>query len=213
YRFRSGDADSPVGRTRTFPAPGAASPRVRFGVVSCNSFEAGHFTAFEHLLREDPDLVIHLGDYIYEGPSGPKAFRKHLGPECKTLEAYRSRYAQYRTDAALRAVHAAAPWLVTPDDHEFDNNYANDISEEKTVKREDFLLRRAAAYQAYYENMPLRLSSLPKGPDMQLYRRLPWGTLADFHVLDTRQYRTDQPYGDGNKPPGPDVMDPKGTIL
>ncbi|MBI3857226.1 MAG: alkaline phosphatase D family protein [Planctomycetes bacterium] len=213
YRFRAGDAESPVGRTRTFPAPGTASPRVRFGVASCSNFEQGFFTAYEHLLREDPAFVIHLGDYIYEGAGQDKKPRKHLGKECTTLEQYRSRYAQYRTDAALRALHAAVPWLVTPDDHEFDNNCANDISEEKGVLPADFLKRRAAAYQAYYENTPLRLGSLPKGPDMQLYRRLPWGRLADFHVLDTRQYRTDQPYGDGNKPPGPDLMDPKGTIM
>jgi alkaline phosphatase D len=213
YRFQVGDAISAVGRTRTAPAAGAAKDRVRFGVASCNHFETGLFTAFDHMVREDFDLVLHLGDYIYEGAGADKRVRKHLGLECATLEGYRQRYAQYKTDPALQALHASAPWLFTPDDHEFDNNCAGAISEEKNVGPEEFLKRRAAAYQAMYENMPLRLAARPKGPDMVLYRRVGWGGLADFFVLDTRQYRTDQPCGDGNKPPAPEVMDPKGTLM
>ena len=218
YRFRVGDAWSDVGRTRTTPAPGAAPARVRFGVASCNSFQDGHFTAFDHMLAENFDLVFHLGDYIYEGPSPANKVRKHLGPECMTLDAYRQRYAQYKTDPALRALHAAAPWVFTPDDHEFDNNCAGAIPElpkpgEPKVSTEDFLKRRAAAYQAMYENMPLRLASRPQGPDMQLYRKIAWGRLADFFVLDTRQYRTDQPSGDGNKPPAPEQLDPNGSLM
>ena len=213
YRFRAGDARSPVGRTRTLPAPDAAPGRVRFAVASCNHLEHGLFTVFEHMLRDDPDLVIHLGDYIYEGAGQDKKVRKHVGPECTTLDGYRTRYAQYKGDPALQALHAAAPWLVTPDDHEFDNNCAGAVSEEKQVGPAEFLKRRAAAYQAYYEHMPLRLASLPKGPDMQLYRRLAWGRLADVHMLDTRQHRTDQPCGDGNKVPCAEVMDPNATLM
>jgi len=218
YRFRVGDHQSDVGRTRTAPPAGSSPARVRFGVASCNSFQDGFFTAFDHMVREEFDLVFHVGDYIYEGPGDPKRVRHQLGPECTTLDLYRRRYAQYKTDEALQALHAAAPWVFTPDDHEVANNWAGAIPElpkpgEPTVTTEDFLKRRAAAYQAMYENMPLRLAARPLGPDMQLYRRLSWGRLADFFVLDTRQYRTDQPCGDGNKPPSPEVMDPKGTLM
>lgn len=213
YRFRVGDEESPLGRTRTLPAPGSLPERLRFALASCQHLEHGWFGAYQHMLREDVDLVIHVGDYIYESAGADKKVRKHLGKECKTLEEYRQRYAQYKADPDLIAMHAAAPWLVTPDDHEFDNNCAGDISEEKTVDRESFLKRRAAAYQAYYEHMPLRRTSVPRGPDMLLYRKLAWGTLAELFALDTRQYRTDQPCGDGNKPPSPDVLDPRGTML
>ncbi len=213
YRFRAGGAQRPVGRARTSPPPGALPSRFRFALASCQHYEQGLFTAYEHMLREDVDLVIHVGDYIYEGAPQPNRPRRHVGPECTTLEGYRARYGQYKSDPALRAMHAAAPWLVTPDDHEFDNNCAGSVSEEKHVSPSDFLRRRAAAYQAYYEHMPLRRAALPQGPDMLLHRRVPWGRLADFFVLDTRQYRSDQPCGDGNKPPAPEVLDPRGSIL
>jgi len=213
YRFRVGDEESPVGRTRTLPPPDARPGRVRVAVASCNHFETGLFTAFRHMLREDPDLVLHLGDYIYEQAGVDKRPRKHLGKECTTLQDYRTRYAQYKLDPDLQALHAAAPWLVTPDDHEVDNNYAGAISEEPKVTPAEFLVRRAAAYRAYYEHMPLRHAALPKGPDMLLYRRIAWGRLADFFVLDTRQYRTDQPCGDGNKPPCDQTMDPNATLM
>ena len=213
YRFRVGDQPSPVGRTRTLPAPGVVPARLRFGLASCQHLETGWFTAYQHMLKEDVDLVLHVGDYIYEGAGADKKVRKHLGPECKTLNQYRQRYAQYKADPDLKAMHAAAPFVVTPDDHEFDNNCAGDISEEKDVDKAAFLQRRAAAYQAYYEHMPLRRTSIPRGPDMLLYRKLAWGRLAELFVLDTRQYRSDQPCGDGNKPPSAEVLDPKGTLL
>lgn len=213
YRFTAGTETSPKGRTRTLPVAGATPERMRFAVASCQHLETGFFTAYEHMLREELDLVVHLGDYIYEGAGKEKQVRKHLGPEATTLAGYRNRYAQYKSDTALQAMHAAAPWLVTWDDHEFDNNCAGDISEEKGVSPENFLLRRAAAYQAYYEHMPLRRSALPRGPDMLLYRRVAFGQLADFFVLDTRQYRTDQPCGDGNKAPCEGTLDPQATLL
>jgi len=213
YRFDAGGDASPVGRTRTLPDLRSLPDSLRFAFASCQHFETGLYTAYEHMLREDLDLVVHLGDYIYEGPGRDGQLRKHVGPELDSVEDYRRRYAQYRTDPALRAMHAAAPWLVTWDDHEFDNNYANAVSEEKDVRPEPFLRRRARAYQAYYEAMPLRRRSVPRGPDLKLYRRVYWGRLAQFFVLDTRQYRTDQPCGDGNKPPCPEVMDPRATLL
>lgn len=213
YQFKAGAETSPKGRTRTMPAADTAPERLRFAFASCQHFETGYFTAYEHMLREDLDLVVHLGDYIYEGAAKDNGVRKHMGAELDSLDDYRNRHAQYKTDGALQAMHAALPWLVTWDDHEFDNNCAGDISEEKDVTRELFLERRARAYQAFYEHMPLRRSSLPQGPNMQLYRRIAFGRLAEFFVLDTRQYRTDQPCGDGTKPACEGMLDPQATLL
>ncbi|HVX15760.1 MAG TPA: alkaline phosphatase D family protein [Pirellulales bacterium] len=213
YQFRAAGETSPKGRTRTAPAADARPERLRLAFASCQHFEAGLYTAYEHMLREDLDLVIHLGDYIYEYAAEQSHVRRHIGGELSSLVDYRNRHAQYKSDPALQAMHAAVPWIVTWDDHEVDNNYANAISEEKGVTPEEFLVRRAAGYQAYYEHMPLRRAALPKGADMLLYRRVPWGTLAEFFVLDTRQYRTDQPCGDGNKPPCDAMLDPNATLL
>jgi alkaline phosphatase D len=213
YQFRSGGEVSPKGRTKTAPAADAIPAAIRFAFASCQHYEQGYFTAFEHMAREDLDLVLHLGDYIYEYVGKEKQVRKHAGAELDSVDDYRNRYAQYRMDRALQAAHAAAPWIVTPDDHEFDNNYAGSVSEEPGVSREAFLKRRARAYQAYYEHMPLRRGALPDGPAMRLYRRMAFGKLAEFFVLDTRQYRTDQPCGDGNKPPCAAVYDPQATLL
>jgi alkaline phosphatase D len=213
YRFAVGNEVSPVGRGRTMPADGTTPDRLRFAFASCQHWEAGHFTAYEHMAKSDLDLIFHLGDYIYEGP-GRKGVRTHTGTsEIKSLLDYRNRHAQYKTDAFLQAVHAKCPWMVTWDDHEVDNNYANDISEEEKVDPRDFLKRRANAYQAYYEHMPLRHDSIPSGPAMKLYRRVRFGNLAEFSVLDTRQYRSDQPNGDGLKPLGKTPIDPLATML
>jgi alkaline phosphatase D len=212
-RFHAADATSPAGRTRTAPAPDTLPDAIRFAFASCQHYESGLYTAYEHMAREDLDLVIHLGDYIYEGARGRNGVRQHVGGELYTLDDYRNRHAQYKTDAHLQATHAAFPWLVTWDDHELDNNCAGAISEQRDVSPEEFLQRRAAAYQAYYEHMPLRKPARPKGPDMRLYRGVPFGRLVDFSVLDTRQYRTDQPCGDGNKPPCDGVFDTAATLL
>ncbi|MEK7953469.1 alkaline phosphatase D family protein [Luteolibacter soli] len=214
YQFKAGAEISPPGRARTLAGPGASlsetSP-LKMTFASCQHFESGFYTAYQHMLAESPDLVFHLGDYIYEGSGRDGQVRKHNSAEIMTLEDYRNRHAQYRSDPSLQAMHAAAPWVVTWDDHEVDNNYANDIPEEKgPMEHEAFLRRRAAAYQAYYEHMPLRAACVPKGPGMKLYRSVRHGSLVDFHVLDTRQYRTDQPNHDKN---GPASMDPNGTLM
>ncbi|MGB0328240.1 MAG: alkaline phosphatase D family protein [Akkermansiaceae bacterium] len=214
YRFKSGGATSPTGRTRTLPTPDASPDKLRFAVTSCQNFEQGLFTAYQQMVADQPDFVFHLGDYIYEYASGRNGkVRKHHGPEIETLDQYRSRYAQYRSDKDLQAMHAACPWFVTWDDHEFDNNCANDISEQRNVKPAEFLLRRANAYQAYYEMMPLRTSSLPVGPKLSLYRKGNFGTLAEFFILDTRQYRTDQPNDDRKSPLNAAALDPRNTLL
>jgi len=216
YRFDVGDASSPIGRTRTAPAANATPDRYRFAFVSCQHYENGYYTAYDHLTREDVDLVAHLGDYIYEYANNPAAnpapVRPHQPWECVTLEQYRNRYALYKSDPALQAAHAAFPWFVTWDDHEVKNNYAGDVSPANDP-RDQFLLRRAAAYQAYYEHQPLRKASIPKGPDMLLYRTLNAGQLARFHILDTRQYRSDQSCDDGIKPACPAWSDSTRVML
>ena len=199
YRFRSGDVDSPIGRTRTLPAPDATPPQLRFAFASCQHYETGLYTAYEHMAAQDFDLVVHLGDYIYEGKGREGQVRKHQGGKLQTLADYRVRHAQYRSDPLLHGMHARCPWFVTWDDHEVENNYADAISQDPKVSPEQFLTQRAAAYQAYYEAMPLRRTSRPTGSRLQLYRRASYGRLAELFVLDTRQYRTDQPNGDGRK--------------
>jgi alkaline phosphatase D len=194
YRFRVGSWESPVGRTKTAPQASADIERVRLAFASCQQWEHGYFTAHRHLAQEDVDAVLFLGDYIYEYAAQENAVRPVVGPETTTLEGYRQRYAQYKTDPDLQASHAAFPFIVTWDDHEVDNDYANDVSQDNDP-REPFLRRRAAAYQAYFEHMPLRSVRRPRGPDMPLYRSLPFGRLVDLSVLDTRQYRTPKPCG------------------
>ncbi|WP_223594583.1 alkaline phosphatase D family protein [Neobacillus bataviensis] len=217
YRFKSGNELSPVGRTKTLPKAGTSVSHLNFAFVSCQQFEHGYYTAYQHLAKEELDLVFHLGDYIYEyGPNEYVAstgnVRTHSGPEIKTIEDYRNRYAQYRSDEHLKAAHAAFPWVVTWDDHEVENNYANVIPE-KGQSVEEFIIRRAAAYQAYYEHMPLRRSSLPHGADMKIYRNFEYGDLASFFVLDTRQYRDDQANGDTSSPQTAESLDPKRTLM
>jgi len=195
YRFHAGSEVSPAGRTKTAPAAGSAVDRLRFAVCGCNHFEAGFFTAFRRIAAAQFDFVFHTGDYIYEGRAdggrSAAVVRQHHGQEIYTVVDYRNRYAQYKSDPDLHAAHASAPFVMTWDDHEVDNDYAGDTDENDTPA-EVFLLRRAAAYQAYYESMPLRHSTMPTGPAMRLYRPLRFGTLVDFSVLDTRQYRSNQ---------------------
>jgi alkaline phosphatase D len=199
YQFKVANEFSPIGRTRTAPALGSPVDQLNFAFASCQDWQNGFFPAFRRMAEEDLDFVVHLGDYIYEYGPDPNGPRQHNGPEIVSLTDYRNRHALYKTDPSLQAVHAAFPWIVTWDDHEVENNYADEIPEENQ-SRQAFIRRRAAAYQAYYEHMPLRSFARPVGPDMQLYRRFTFGNLAEVNVLDTRQYRSDQPCGDGLGP-------------
>ena len=195
YQFEALGAQSPVGQSRTAPALHAMAS-ARLGFVSCSHWERGYFSAYRHLAQEHPDLVFFLGDYIYDSSyaaDSGKIIRPHGSGNAVSLADYRNRYALYKTDPDLQALHAAAPSVVTWDDHEVQNDYANRWSQDPKIAVTQFLQQRAAAYQAYYEHMPLRASSLPKGPDMRIYRRLDYGRLARFHVLDGRQYRSEQP--------------------
>jgi alkaline phosphatase D len=189
YRFSTAQAQSPIGRTRTAPEPKAAATRLRFAFASCQHYEQGWFGAYRHIAADAPDLIAFLGDYIYESSWGRDHVRKHDAPEPYTLDDYRARYALYKSDPDLQAAHAACPWIVTWDDHEVDNDYADDRSEDG-LDKEQFLARRAAAYRAYYEHMPLPARMRPQGPDMRIYTTLDWGSLARFYTLDDRQYRS-----------------------
>ena len=214
YRFRVGPHVSPPGRALSAPAPGTMPSALAMSFVSCSQLEHGWFTAYRRLAEDHPDLVLHLGDYQYEyrkdayvAPGGN--VRDHEGPETVTLADYRRRHAQYKADQDLQAAHATAPWLVVWDDHELDNNWADRTPENP---EDGFLRRRAAAFRAYYENMPLRSSSKPAGVDLQLFRRVHWGELATFHMLDTRQYRDDQACGDGYRTDCPEAVDQARSI-
>ncbi|NBU26398.1 MAG: alkaline phosphatase, partial [Gammaproteobacteria bacterium] len=190
YRFMAGDATSPVGRTWTAPEAGAQLDRLRVGVASCQSYEQGYYHAWRGMMARGVDLVLHLGDYIYES-GATDAVRRHDPGECTTLDGYRLRYAWYRSDPDLRAAHAACPWLMTWDDHEVDNDYAG-ITSENHAEQAAFPARRAAAYRAYWEHMPLPRSARPRDGGVALYRSLTLGGLATLHVLDTRQHRSPQ---------------------
>ncbi|MEV7520536.1 alkaline phosphatase D family protein [Streptomyces sp. NPDC091371] len=226
YRFRQGAELSPVGRTRTAPAPRSRLGGLRLGVVNCQNWQNGYWPAYTALAEEDLDAVLHLGDYIYGfDPRSAYPDRLHTPPatpgldQLVTLADYRARHAQYKTDPALRAAHAAFPWIVTWDDHDVENNYADLVDEigDTGARFQDpaaFALQRAAAYQAYYEHLPLRHRIDPGSPDYQLYRRFDFGDLLRLNVLDTRQYRTDQPGGFPGDfgPPAAGTQNTAGTL-
>ncbi|MWA10536.1 alkaline phosphatase D family protein [Streptomyces sp. BA2] len=210
FRFSAGDTHSPVGRTRTTPAHEAAAPGVRFGVVSCANWEAGYFSAYRHLAaRTELDAVLHLGDYVYEYPSGEYpaakyAVRQHEPRhEIVSLADYRTRHGAHKTDPDAQAMHAAHPLIAIWDDHEFaDNTWSGGAVNHSPETEGDWARRMAAAKQAYFEWMPVRPST-----EGTVYRRLRFGKLADLHLLDLRSFRSEQAgFGSG------DVDDPDRTI-
>jgi alkaline phosphatase D len=203
YRFLVGDAISPVGRTRTFPKPDAAVKRLRLAYASCQKWEDGYFTAWRHMREENVDAVMFLGDYIYEYPGTGSRLRTPGGGWVVSLDDYRRRYALYRGDADLQTMHAACPWLLTWDDHEVQNDYAGlqagNSGAFDPAQPANFAARRAAAYQAWYEHMPVRssvllqgLAGLQQGAEMRIYQRLEYGQLASLYLLDARQYKDPQ---------------------
>ena len=186
YRFRALGQQSPAGRTRTAPAPDADAT-LNFVITSCQRWDVGHYAAWRHVADEALDLIMFLGDYIYEYPSRPGSVRSlEGGLNVSTLDQYRARYATHKSDPALQAAHASAPWLLVWDDHEVGNDYANLQGQEL---QPNFAAQRAAAYRAYWEHMPFPKSLRPVGPDMRIVSRLDWGTLARIHAVDDRQYR------------------------
>jgi alkaline phosphatase D len=199
YEFEVEGEPSPQGRTRTLPEYDATS--IRFGQVSCAKYNAGHFNAYARLAeREDLAFLLHLGDWIYEASQTPPASQtasKDIGRpfdpphECKTLDDYRQRYAQYRRDPDVQAISAAHPVISTVDDHEFaDGAWRDGATEHKPERDGPWSARRAAAFQAREEWLPVRR------PDMaspeRVYRSIPIGGLAELFMLDTRT-RRDEP--------------------
>lgn len=210
YRFATaGSAISRVGTVRTAPERHVLAQRLRIGVAGCQHYEQGFYDAWSHLAQEpDLDLIFHYGDYIYEngrtalGPRAGKwtAVRQHVGDEIYSLDDYRRRYAQYKTDPALQAAHAACAFACSIDDHEVDDNFAGDIDRNGSSP-EVFALRRMGAMQAWYENMPVRRAQFPMMGRATTYRRLDFGRLLRTHILDTRSYRSDQVCDDGKRQP------------
>lgn len=189
YRFIAGDAASPVGRTRTAPAEDEPVARLRIALASCQHYEQGWYAAHREIAARELDLVLFVGDYIYESTNARHRLRAHEGPVPRTLEAYRARHATYKLDADLRAAHAAHPWALTWDDHEVENDYAGEVGP-KSEDRDAFLQRRAAAYQAYFEHLPVSPSMAPRGAAMRIHQNYRWGQLAELWTLDNRQYRS-----------------------
>lgn len=220
YRFTVGGEGSRIGRAKTLPRPGAPLAELRFGLAGCQRFEDGYFTAYRHIAAENFDFVFHYGDYIYEyrvlrpgeRPLPVVRTMPDEPDEIFTLDEYRHRYALYKLDPDLQAAHASAPFIVSYDDHEVSNNWAGDVPDQ-VVPPEVFLLRRAAAFQAWYEHMPVRRALMPRGPDILAYRRFLVGDLLTLNVLDTRLYRSDQPCGDGLRADCKEALAPERTML
>ena len=215
YRFRIGTYTSPIGKTRTTPAHDATVAELKLAFASCQLRTAGYWTAYPHLVKDQPDLVLFLGDYIYEYPGGTGDLAIPLEAEPQTLADYRVLYAAYQRDQGLQDAHAVAPWVITWDDHEVENNYAADVPE-KDEDKDTFAERRKAAYQAYWEAHPMRIDPPADDGSLDVYRWFRYGTLAEFFVLDGRQFRSDQVCGDHvatNKKDCPEIDDPSHTML
>ncbi|MFQ3667142.1 MAG: alkaline phosphatase D family protein, partial [Sphingomonadaceae bacterium] len=223
YRFIAGGERSVTGRARTLPAPNASYRAVKLGVAGCQDYQSGLYTAFRHLAAEDCHAIFHYGDYIYE--YGPRAavfswgtgqmiptVRRHNGPEVYSLDDYRRRYTQIRSDLDLQEAHRSAAFLCSYDDHEVDNNWVSDIDRHNNPP-EIFRLRRAAAMQAWYEFMPVRRDAFPEGGLSGPWRQYRWGNLLDARMLNTRAYRTNQPCGDRFGSLCPEIRDPKAEVL
>ena len=216
YRFRIGDYVSPIGKTRLSSPSGSTTP-IKVAAVSCQNYTDGFYNAYADLVEQSPDLVTFLGDYIYESGVGTldaTTVRLHNSDEIKDLVAYRNRYALYRSDPLLQAAHAECPWVITWDDHEVENNYAN-LTPQDSADAEGHAARRAAAYQAWWEHMPVRLSP-PTDESLTIYRQFSWGDLLNLLVVDGRQYRDDQACGDAvlsTQPACDEALDPARTML
>lgn len=228
YQFYYGDEESPIGRTRT-SSPNDESARI--ALAYCQHYETGHYAAYRDMADWMPDCVIHTGDYIYEGGANPlgarmrdvgggerrlfEIVRQHDGDEITSLWDYRNRYALYRSDPYLQAAHACAPWIVAMDDHEVDNNWAAQTPQDPEKQTPlEFQVRKYMAFKAYYEHMPIEQPPILRNmePALQLYGKYVFGP-AQVHLLDTRQFRSDQPCGDGRKAYCDEALDPSRTML
>ena len=218
YQFDYRDDLSPVGRTRTAPAARVPVSSLAFAFASCQSWDGGYYSAYRRMAEEDLDFVVHLGDYIYEyGIDANGGFRnvpvpEQFRPNCTTLDRCRLQHALYKSDEDLQRAHRLFPWMIVWDDHEVENDYAG-ITPAYGEVNPEFTARRALAYQAFYEHIPLRVASLAGFANFRIYRRVTWGDLAELSLLDTRQYRTNQPCGDGEFIRCEASLDPAVTML
>lgn len=215
YRFHVGGAVSRTGRTATV---GIAPERLRLALTSCQHWEQGWFSAYRDMIAAMPDVVLQVGDYIYEKSFGSGPDVRSFGtPDPLTLDDYRARHALYRTDPDLADAHAVLPFIVAWDDHEVENDYGG-ARAGTTADPVAFARRRAAAYQAYFEHMPIAPSRL-SGTDARLFRRFAWGDLASLHVLDTRGRRANAPCAAPDAGGGrfvtdcPEVFAPQASML
>jgi alkaline phosphatase D len=213
YRFRYRNEVSPAGRTRTAVPAGVAGSTLAF--ASCQAWDSGYYPSYRHMAQEDLDLVLHLGDYVYEGGiAADGGYRRTPTPEVlrdapRDLERWRMQYALYKSDPDLQAAHARFPWMVTWDDHEVQNDYANTQSQYEG----DISALRAAAYQAWYEHQPVRAPARPDADGPRVYRRLRWGNLVQLDVVDGRQDRSVPPCGWGEADACEQAYDPSVTML
>lgn len=223
YRFIAGGERSVAGRARTLPAPGAEVAQVRLGIAGCQDYQSGLYTALRHLAGEDCHAIFHYGDYIYEYGTRAAVFswglgqmvptvRRHGGPELFSLDDYRRRYTEIRLDLDLQEAHRSAAWLSSYDDHEVVNNWAGEVPPDDTPT-ELFLLRRAAAMQAWYEFMPVRADAFPKNGLSGPWRQYRFGRLLDARLLNTRAFRTNQPCDDRFGSLCAGIRDPKAEML
>ncbi|MDL9948228.1 alkaline phosphatase D family protein [Gordonia sp. ABSL11-1] len=219
FRFRAAGDISEVGRTRTAPAGRSSVNALTFAFASCQSWADGHYGAYADMASHAPDVVFHLGDYIYEKPIPGNGGRRATSAmpasalrECMTLDDYRDRYALYKLDPHLRLIHRTSPFITVFDDHEVDNNWAASIPEDG-MPVPAFLLRRAQGLRAWWENTPVRAAQHPRGADIRAYRRFGFGNLVEFNVLDTRTFRSDQANGDNDTAQNAVTADPRRTIV
>lgn len=200
YRFIVGNLQSAVGRTRTLALATDDIQSLRLAYASCQNYDQGFYSAWRHMLQENLDAVLFLGDYIYEYPSLGTLGRHYVLGWAYDLVSYRERYTLYKSDPHLQAIHAQVPWIMSWDDHEVQNDYAGEQAGFSGPFGIDFAQRKIAAHQAYYENMPISLQSLKlglkglaSGADLRVYQSYQWGQLAQLNVLDCRQYKDPQP--------------------
>jgi alkaline phosphatase D len=200
YQFSAGQEVSPIGHFRTAPRRHSTAAELKFAVATCQAWPSGFYTPYRDMITRDLDMVLHLGDYIYEYEIGDTArgeVPSGFAAETVDLNTYRLRHTLHKLDPDLQAAHAAFPFVIVWDDHEVQNDYSG-VAPEYGLPSPEFAARRAAAYQAFYEHTPIRVSTLSKTWDeLRIYRRLRWGRLAEITMLDDRQYRTDNPCGDG----------------
>ena len=188
YRFEAGGVRSPTGRAKTLPTVGVATASFKLGWTSCQHFEQGFFNAYKDMVAWNPDLILHLGDYIYESSFGQQ-IRRHPNLDPRTLADYRVHHAVYKLDEFLQAAHAHTCWALIWDDHDVANDYAG-LTPPNPADNDSFAARRAAAYQAWFENQPIARRSLIANGQMRIYQQLIVGDLLQMVLLDTRQFRT-----------------------